>query len=183
MLHRQNRQIITPRPEQPGRGAVLPRVEEQHQDATQVGDEYELQQHEEFGPVPPLNVRVDGPAMTHELPTKLAVCRTLAVLSPERLLPFDERRSKATLIANVQGLRLARAISELKLGGAGQVGVASSGTGPQFSSSGGGTGGFLLPIGVPIVVYTQDALFCCSDDYGVGNNACLVSLIIEQWAD
>lgn len=143
----------------------------------------ELEQEEDYGPVPPLKVTVDGPAFTHELPTHLAVCRTLPVLSPERILPRDPRRSKAIIIAGTQGLRIAKSISELRAGGSGQVGVASGGTGPSFSTSGGGTGGALLPIGVPVVVTSQDELYGSSDDYGVGNNASLVSLIIEQWAD
>lgn len=143
----------------------------------------EVEQIEDYGGVPPLKVTVDGPAFTHELPTRLAVCRTLPVLAPERILPADPRRSKATIIAGIQGLRIAKSIAELRAGGSGQVGVASGGTGPQFSSSGGGTGGALLPIGVPIVISSQDALFASSDDYGNTNNASLVSLIIEQWTD
>lgn len=143
----------------------------------------EVEQVEDYGPTPPLKVTVAGPAFTHELPTRLAVCRTLPVLAPERVLPADPRRSRATIIAGSFGLRIARAISELRAGGSGQVGVASSGSGPQFSTSGGGTGGALLPVGVPVVISSQDALYGSSDDYGVGNNASLVSLIIEQWAD
>lgn len=142
----------------------------------------EVEQIEDYGPVPPLPVTLAAPAHVLQLPSHLAVCRTLGVLAPERILPADPRRSKATLIASVNGLRIAKSIAELRAGGAGQVGVASSGTGPQFSTSGGGTGGFLLPSGLVLVVSTQDALYASSDDYGVNNGPCMLSLIIEQWA-
>lgn len=160
-------------------------TEEHEEGQLEVGDLAELEQHPDFGPTPALKVRLDAPALTHELPTRLSVCRTLPILSPERILPYDMRRAKATLLVQGQGARLARSIEELKAGGAGQIGVASSGTGAQFSTSGGGTGGFLLPTGllVPLVVTCQDAFYACSDDYGVGNNPALLSIMIENWAD
>lgn len=148
----------------------------------EIGTEYELQQREDYD-VPPLVVHVAAPVQVHQLPTRLAVSRTVSVLAPEAILPNDKRRARAVLLASTQGLRLSGNVSDLKSGGVGRVGVASGGTGAQFSSSGGGTGGFLLPVGMILTVTLRDILYACSDDYGVGNNPCMLSLMIEQWAD
>lgn len=154
-----------------------------HQPNPEIGTFTEVEQFEDYGPVPPLDVCVVAPVNIHQLPTRMAVLRTIGILAPERILAADLRRKTCRLIVSNQGLRLGRSISELSVGGSGQVGVASGGTGPQFSTSGGGTGGFLLPIGIPIEITTADAVYAASDNYGTGNAASMVSIMIEQWAD
>jgi voltage-gated potassium channel Kch len=116
-----------------------------------------LQAEQEPGPGAPVEVTVNGPVRTQELPRKAGGTRTRfgVTTSVIKLLSADHRRAQAVVIAVTNPIRIA-----LSLASAQDISTMA-----------------LWPVGVPYVLTADTELYVCAST-GTAD----ISVITEMWA-